>query len=85
MLAVWKLPIDLDSHQDVLVPEGGQILTAQMQGSVLTLWALVCPTCRPQRRRIEIYGTGHLMEKAPRDYIGTVQAGTFVWHIFERL
>lgn len=82
---VWKFPINIESMQTVLMPAGAAILCAQMQGTVATLWALVTPNGSPTRRLIEIFGTGHAMDEAERDYIGTIQTGAFVWHIFERL
>lgn len=41
---------------------------------------------RKVRRMFRIYGTGRPIEEDPADldYIGTVQTGPFVWHIFER-
>lgn len=72
--------------QTVQMPTGAQILTAQMQGQTICLWALV--DCEPelpkQNREIEIIGTGTIIIEAPRHYIATVQCGQWVWHLFER-
>jgi hypothetical protein len=36
-----------------------------------------------EERYFRIYGTGHTMPEACGKYIGTVQQGAFVWHVFE--
>lgn len=84
---VWKFIIDIKTRQTVLMPEGAIIRHAGTQGDVTTLWAQVNPTAPPVRRHIEIFGTGHPMDEAERDYIGTTQmaGGALIWHIFERL
>ena len=49
------------------------------------LWALVDPYLAPERREIEIVGTGVAVDDSSRTYISTVQlhGGSFVLHIFE--
>ena len=84
-LVVWKFPIDIQNTQVVLMPAGAEILCSQTQGGVATLWAKVTPSGQPTRRLIEIFGTGHPMDDADREYIDTIQVGPLVWHIFERL
>lgn len=83
---IWKYPLELGDDQIIAMPDGAQILTVQMQGSKLCLWALVDPEPElPQRMRsIEIIGTGNPFVEAPRVYIATVQVPPFVWHVFER-
>lgn len=72
-----------------MMPEGAEILSAQMQGSTLCLWALVTVNTATPRteRKIEIIGTGNSMDSANRRFISTAQmlGGSLVWHIFERL
>ena len=51
------------------------------------LWAMSdTDESRKVRRMFRIYGTGHeIFEPLEAlDYIGTVQTGPFVWHVFER-
>lgn len=83
---IYKYPLELADTQSVLMPEGAEILTAQMQGETLCLWALVDiePELPKQSREIEIIGTGNFFVQAPRRYIATAQQGRWVWHIFER-
>lgn len=51
------------------------------------LWAMSNTDESPKvRRMFRVYGTGRPIEEDPAelDYIGTVQTGSFVWHVFER-
>jgi hypothetical protein len=84
---IWKYPLALTDTQNVMMPEGAEILTAQIQDRTgLCLWALVNSDAPKQRREIEVLGTGNHVPEAKRRYISTVQmvGGTLVWHIFER-
>jgi len=87
MKTIWKFPIELADRQNLLMPEGAEILSAQMQGQFLCLWALVNPEARKTVRTIAVNGTGHPIDDAERRYIGTTQmnGGTFIWHVFEEL
>lgn len=85
-MTVWKFPLHMTDLQDVPLPEGAQLLSAQMQGVTLCLWALVNPKSPARARTIEIIGTGNPCDDVPRKYISTVQmaGGLLVWHVFER-
>jgi hypothetical protein len=88
MKSIWKFPIEIKDRQNLLMPEGAEILTAQVQGQSPCLWALVNPNARKTVRTIAVNGTGHPIEDdAERHYIGTIQmgGGVFVWHVFEEL
>ena len=67
-------------------PINAEILTAQMQGDTLCLWAKVEEGNSTEERTIEVFGTGHPMSDDDRRYIGTTQAhgGVMCWHVFER-
>lgn len=67
------------------MPFDAEILSAQLQGNGLCIWALVNPNNSTQARSIEIYGTGHDVPDGRREFIGTVQPGALVFHVFERL
>ena len=85
MRAIWKYPIGLSIEPVVhSMPEGAQILTVQVQQDVITLWAMVDPDQPRTDRRFVVWGTGHRHSDAEKlTYIGSVQMGPFVWHIFE--
>lgn len=68
------------------MPEGAHVLTAQMQGGDLVLWAIVQPDKPMEHRKFEVFGTGEPMElPAESPYVATVQDGPLVWHVFESL
>lgn len=83
-MTVYKYPLVLDDRQTVMMPEGARLLSVQLQGGKICLWAIVDPSSRPQARCIRIAGTGHPIEDGLA-FIGTVQTvgGVLVWHVFE--
>ena len=86
--AIYKYKLAVTDLQELPLPEGAEILTAQMQYDNLCLWAAVDTNVgKMVNRQIEIIGTGHPIEAAQRDYIGTVQihGGALVLHVFERM
>lgn len=62
-----------------------QILTAQMQGSALMLWAKAEPSDKRVIRTFVTRPTGHVYSVDRETYIATVQdeRSGLVWHIFE--
>lgn len=82
---VYKYELMVADSQDVKMPIGATILCAQMQRDELCLWAAVDAAAGPVGdRRINVIGTGHGYDGAlTGEYISTVQAGPFVWHIFD--
>jgi hypothetical protein len=82
MNVVYKWALKL-GHNKVFIPEGAIVLDAQMQHGSPTIWALV-NTEVPSRDRFFIaVGTGHPVPDNTKTYIGTMQDGSFVWHVFE--
>jgi hypothetical protein len=85
--SVWKFPLFVVGSQEIDMPEGADIVSAQLQNGVPTLWALVDPAEEFEKRIFEIYGTGHPIAGEDKEFlvfVGTVQQGSLVWHIFER-
>lgn len=87
MKTIGKFPLRVDDYQTVALPVGSQILTAQVQGDAVCLWAIVdtstvskfvCP--------VWIHGTGQPVGDAATKgrYLATVQlyAGSLVFHVF---
>ncbi len=83
---IYKYPLEMVDTQIVAMPEGAQIISVQMQGDTLCLWAIVDiePELPVTNRQIEIIGTGNLFMQTNRLYIATAQCGPLVWHVFER-
>lgn len=80
---IWKFPLGDGMAQDIEMPMHAEILTVQVQHGHACLWAKVNPENVKQRRRIHIVGTGHDVPADALGYIGTIQQGLFVWHIFQ--
>lgn len=84
MSVVWKYTLTIDDEQEIVMPEGAELLHVAEQHGQLALWARVIPTGQPNVRRvILIRGTGHPIWTQP--YVGTIvaAAGVLVWHVFD--
>lgn len=83
---VYKYPLKIVERQFVDLPVAAKILSVQMQGQDLCLWALIDKE-QPYKSKIEIciFGTGFPIEEedvSGRKYYGTFQAGFYVGHVF---
>jgi len=74
-LKIWKYALQLTQLQTVALPVGFKLLTVQMQGPEITLWALVDPVADRREVSFLIIGTGH---DIPNTYgiTGRIHAGT---------
>jgi len=78
---IWKFRLNLMEEQILLLPFGAEVLTVQMQGGVIVLWAVVSPAAAKVQWRFFIIGTGNDFIRLGT-YIGTVQQPPYVWHVF---
>lgn len=91
MKTIWKYEVNPDGRgQTHRMPKGATILTVQMQGPAVCVWALVDPGAQDEERTFHIYGTGHAIVGADGlRYIGTFQpndgGSPLVFHLFELL
>jgi len=88
MKTIHKYPLRITDTQDVPMPFGARILTAQLQNGGLSLWALVENGNTPEPREVRIVGIGNPADVEGFDYIATVQMGgdwQLVWHVFAEL
>lgn len=74
---IWKYRVGTQQ-----VPTGSTPLTAQYQDGVLCVWVEVDPANAFEEVSYLVAGTGQAI---PREwqYIGTVQQGELVWHVYE--
>ena len=82
---IFKFPIKVGLNE-IQMPVGAQILTAQMQRGAMYIWCIVDESeMRREARAINVFGTGHpLPEKADvSNWISTIQGAHYVWHLFE--
>ncbi len=84
---IWKYPLGPGPGETVLdMPEGARVPCVQVQHDVPSLWAMVDPARRPERRAVVFVGTGHPFgTDVALPYIGTFQLfdGGFGGHVFE--
>jgi hypothetical protein len=83
MTTVWKFHLP-DMRSVVPMPIGSTVLSVQYQDDQLCLWARVDHNADHEMRVFGIFGTGHLIPEGST-YVGTVQEGRFVWHVFEEI
>ena len=80
---IWKVDLEITDRQVIRLPAGAEMLSVQQQGpEALCLWALVDRSVPIIQHGIIIVGTGHRVPEDAEDFIGTVQVGPFVWHVF---
>lgn len=98
---IRQYPLMLTNLQDIVMPDGAEILTVQVQHGALCLLALVVDTPAPLVERvIRIVGStacaGNAMGRCggrsseinatgQLAYIASAQDGDIVWHVFEEV
>ena len=88
--SIWKYTFNIKDSQAIYMPQGGKILTVQMQHFTPTLWVEIPDTSAPHEPVfIEVFGTGNAIMQdigIDRSYIGTIQEadGILIWHIYQR-
>ena len=84
-MRVFKYPLQVVDAQGLWLPIGAEILSVQMQGDQLQLWALVDERLTETfHTEIVIVGTGHPVPEVKK-FLGTFQmlGGSLVFHAFE--
>lgn len=86
MRTIWKYPVPVQDRTVLRVPSDFDPLTVQVQGQSLCLWAAVDSDLPLAEVEVRVLGTGY---PVPEDlggeyYVGSVQDGVFVWHVFCR-
>ena len=83
-MKIWKHDLKMIDSQDVLIPRGSKILTAQIQRGELQLWFACNESENLERRRVHVVGTGNPMPDNLGEYISTFQlyGGDLVFHVF---
>lgn len=83
-MQIWKYKLEIIDTQVIEMPGAVRLLSVQMQGHDLCLWALVDPNADKAERVISIVGTGYDIEMSEASqYIGSAIDGVFVWHVFD--
>lgn len=84
MNTIYKYPLKRTDIQTLELTDRAQILSVQLQGGELTLWARLNTHDMKTICTIYIIGTGHdIPYEVSLFYITTVMDGDYVWHIFK--
>lgn len=81
---ILKYTIRVIGAQRIELPDGFRPLSVQVQGEQICLWAMVDKFSQ-LKSKYTFYITGTGQPCANFDaytYLGTVQQGMFVWHVF---
>jgi hypothetical protein len=82
MQTVYKYGIPVGDDVIISMPTNARPLSVGMQGETMYVWALVNPTEDNTLFRFSVRGTGHQLRGDEGEFINTVFAGRFVWHVF---
>lgn len=88
MKTVWKFPVQMNSSKNDLFrvefdgPYGARPISVGLQGGATVLWAEVDTEHEIQRQHVYIVGTGHGIVPDHCRFVGTVQQGPYVWHVY---
>ena len=84
---IWKFWLPLREEQVIPMPADAVVRHIGVQDSGLHLWVEVDPEQPKIERTFYVVGTGHPLPTPPDDhfldYLGSVQPGSFVWHVYE--
>jgi len=70
----------VDRESGALIPSDAVPLSAQLQHGRVTVWYTTVNNLLDSRRVFYV-GTGHVINDG-HAYVGTVQDGSLVWHVF---
>lgn len=65
------------------MPADANVLSVGEQGGRVCLWAEVDTDTYAETRAFCLRGTGNPLDGTEGRFIGTVQIGLFVWHVYE--
>ena len=85
---IFKYTLSMRSVTDIQMRLNSEILDVQLQDSLVCIWAISKDTEQRELRKITVFGTGiEIPENVAQslDYIGTVQHGMNVIHVFEEI
>lgn len=72
--------------QEIMVPEGAEMLSAREQFDDICVWYRCDPSRRLRPRKLAIVGTGHPAPDESGRFLGTasLHGGQLMFHIFEQ-
>jgi hypothetical protein len=86
MKKIFKYELKVTDEQIVKMPADARFYSTGLDPSgVLCLWALVTPGFSEKKVKVFVIGTGNpfpVEDEDKLDFIGRVNMGPFVWHVF---
>lgn len=84
-MTIWKYELPVADDFSLPLPRFARFLSAQLQGGVPMAWFMVDPSADVEPRHFALYGTGNPIpaSRATFPFLATIQAGRFVWQLFE--
>ena len=85
---IYKYKLSVQDQQEIHIPAGAKLLSAQMQDGAPCLWALVNTGNPLEEVVIRMYGTGHeVTNPGTLEFIGTFQYVEYglVYHVFKEI
>lgn len=82
MKQIWKFKLSSDNLV-VDMPANAEILSAQMQGGDICVWAICDVSASTRKRKFRVIGTGWGCKEDYGKFIDTVQFCGLVWHVFD--
>ncbi len=81
-MKIFKYHLGITDEQIINMPGKASILDIQMQNGRPAMWVICNPDSDYVDVKINMYATGHPIERGEDHYLGTIQDGTFVFHYF---
>ena len=84
MKTIWKYKL-IPRSTYIEIPKGAKFLHLDIQNQDICLWFQVDPENEIEIRSFEIIGTGWEFKDDNLNYIGTINNGLYIWHIYEKI
>lgn len=90
-MKIYKYNLEI-SGTTLMLPVGAKVLSLQVQNEKPCIWVMgnFKEFQKEEERKFAFAGTGHQLPEDSEnpdnyklEYIGTIQMGIFVWHLFE--
>lgn len=83
---IWKQTLRPIDVQEIMVPEGAEMLSAREQFDHICVWFRCDPTKQLRSRKLAIVGTGNPAPDSTGRFLGTasLSGGQFIFHVFEQ-
>ena len=84
---IWKYPVTIGGDTKLLMQEGAEFIHAGLDPTgEPCVWALLDPNKQADvPRNLLVIGTGRAFDQPNAKFIGSINQGPFMWHVFEEV